>query len=146
MLGIISPTVFHDQPPGKVFIVFDMSDSTDPELSRKFTEMEALIQRIPVFPAPNKKCTANSFADSPFVDAIALVEMPKKFSFPNMKQFEGTTDPDDQLAQYKQHMFTATILLDLRESCMCKAFGSSLGGPALQWYTNLPNNSIAIFT
>ena len=28
---------------------------------------------------------------------------------------------------------------------MCKAFGSSLSGPALQWYTNLPNNSINSF-
>ncbi|KAK1580831.1 hypothetical protein Q3G72_000454 [Acer saccharum] len=29
---------------------------------------------------------------------------------------------------------------------MCKAFGSSLSGPTLQWYTNLPNNSIDSFT
>ena len=93
--------------------------------------MEALIQRIPGVPAPIKKSTANSFADSPFVDAIALMEMPKKFNFPNMKQYEGTTDLDDHLAQYKQRMFTAAIPRDLREACMCKAFGSSLSGPAL---------------
>ncbi|KAK1584002.1 hypothetical protein Q3G72_029020 [Acer saccharum] len=112
---------------------------------QKFAEMEALIQRIPGVPAPIKKSTANSFADSPFVDAIALMEMPKKFNFPNMKQYEGTTDPDDHIAQYKQRMFTAAIPRDLREACMCKAFGSSLSGPALQWYTNLPNNSIDSF-
>ena len=28
---------------------------------------------------------------------------------------------------------------------MCKGFRSSLVGPALQWYTNLPNNSISSF-
>ncbi|XP_031253904.1 uncharacterized protein LOC116111885 [Pistacia vera] len=28
---------------------------------------------------------------------------------------------------------------------MCKSFGSSLAGPALQWYTNLPNGSIDSF-
>ncbi|KAL5830177.1 hypothetical protein ACOSQ3_019645 [Xanthoceras sorbifolium] len=28
---------------------------------------------------------------------------------------------------------------------MCKGFGSSLVGPALQWYTNLPNVSINSF-
>ena len=28
---------------------------------------------------------------------------------------------------------------------MCKSFGSSLQGPALQWYTNLANNSISSF-
>ena len=75
--------------------------------------MEALIQRIPRVPAPIKRSNTNSFADSPFVDAIALVEMPIKFSFPNMKQYEGTTDPDDHIAQYKQRMFTAAIPRDL---------------------------------
>ncbi|KAK0575845.1 hypothetical protein LWI29_008097 [Acer saccharum] len=115
------------------------------EFSCRFIEMEALIQRIPGVPTPIKKSIANSFADSPFVDAIALTEMPKKFSFPNMKQYEGTTDPNDHIAQYKQRMFTAAIPRDLREACMCKAFGSSLSGSALQWYTNLPNNSIDSF-
>ena len=123
----------------------DQSSLANLEFSRRFAEMEALIQRIPGVPAPIKRSNMNSFADSPFVDAIALVEMPKKFSFPNMKQYEGTTDPDDHIAQYKQRMFTAAIPRDLREACMCKAFGSSLNGPALQWYTNLPNNSINSF-
>ncbi|KAL5773452.1 hypothetical protein ACOSP7_013041 [Xanthoceras sorbifolium] len=42
-------------------------------------------------------------------------------------------------------MFIATITRDLQEACMCKGFGSSLVGPALQWYTNLPRNFIASF-
>ncbi|KAL0758538.1 hypothetical protein Bca101_074688 [Brassica carinata] len=32
-----------------------------------------------------------------------------------------------------------------REATMCKAFGSTLTGPALQWYINLPSKSIASF-
>ena len=72
--------------------------------------------------------------------------MPQKFSFPNMKLYGRTTDPDDHIAQYKQQMFTTTILRDLREACICKGFRSSLIGPTLQWYTNLPNNLICSFT
>ena len=34
---------------------------------------------------------------------------------------------------------------ELRETYMCKGFRSSLAGPALQWYTNLPKNSISSF-
>ncbi|KAK3189711.1 hypothetical protein Dsin_029272 [Dipteronia sinensis] len=83
----------------------------------------------------------NSFADSPFVYAITLVEMPRKINFPKTKRFEGITDR----TQYKQRMFTAVILRDLREACMCIAFGSSLSSLALQWYTNLLNNSITSF-
>ena len=42
-------------------------------------------------------------------------------------------------------MFTASIPQEQREVCMCKSFGSSLQGPALQWYTNLANNFISSF-
>ena len=65
----------------------DLHLSANLEFSSKFTDMEALIQRIPGVPAPIKKSTANSFADSPFVNAIARTEMHKKFSFSNMKQY-----------------------------------------------------------
>ncbi|KAL5850137.1 hypothetical protein ACOSQ4_008150 [Xanthoceras sorbifolium] len=96
-------------------------------------------------PASIRKSSINSFTDSPFVNAIALVEMPRKLSFPNMKQYNGMTDPDDHIAQYRQCIFMVVINRDLQEACMCKEFRSSLVGPALQWYTNLPNNSIASF-
>ncbi|PON88390.1 hypothetical protein TorRG33x02_157560 [Trema orientale] len=105
----------------------------DPELTRRLAEMEALIQRIPGVPAPIKKSATSCYADSPFVDEISLVEMPRKFNFPNMKMFDGTTDPDDHITQYRQRIFTVAIPRDLREACMCKGFGSSLIGPALQW-------------
>ena len=93
--------------------------------------MEALIQKIPGVPAPIKKSLPHSYADSPFVDSIALIEMPRKFSFPNMKMYDGTTDPTDHIASYKQRMFTAAIPWEQCEACMCKSFGSSLQGPAL---------------
>ncbi|XP_062119278.1 uncharacterized protein LOC133833030 [Humulus lupulus] len=116
-----------------------------PDLARKLAEIEALIQRIPEIPAPIKKSAASCYAGSPFIDDIALVEIPKKFNFPNMKMFDWTSDPDDHIAQYRQRMFTVAIPRDLREACMCKGLGFSLIGPALQWYTNLPNNSIFTF-
>ncbi|XP_031257041.1 uncharacterized protein LOC116115048 [Pistacia vera] len=62
-----------------------------------------------------------------------------------MKPYDVTTDPDDHIASYKQWMSVASIPRDLREACMCKSFGSSLLGSALQWYTNLPNNTISSF-
>ena len=71
--------------------------------------------------------------------------MPRKFTLPNLKPYDGTTDPMNHIASYKQRMFTAVIPRDLQEACMCKSFGSSLIGPTLQWFTNLPNNSISSF-
>ncbi|XP_038707330.1 uncharacterized protein LOC120002642 [Tripterygium wilfordii] len=71
--------------------------------------------------------------------------MPKKFHLPNMRSFDGTSDPDDHMAQYRQRMLTLTVSRESREACMCKAFGCCLTGPALQWFINLPNASINSF-
>lgn len=64
-------------------------------------EMEALIQKISRVPAPIKKSFSHNYVDSPFVDSIAFIEMSRKFSFPNIKMFDGTTDPTDHIASYK---------------------------------------------
>ena len=48
----------------------------DPEILKKFTEIEDLIQRILGVPAPIKKSAPSYYADSPFVDEITLVKMP----------------------------------------------------------------------
>ena len=69
---------------------------------KRFAEMEALIQKILRVPAPIKKSLPHSYADSHFVDSIALIEMPRKFSFSNIKMYDGTTDPTDHIASYKQ--------------------------------------------
>ncbi|XP_056864123.1 uncharacterized protein LOC130511239 [Raphanus sativus] len=54
-------------------------------------------------------------------------------------------DPDNHIAQYKQRMLAVTIPRDAREPTMCKGFGLTLTGPALQWYINLPTKSIKSF-
>ena len=61
--------------------------------------MEAMIQWIPT---PLRKSQPYSYAYSPLINDLALMEMPKKFSFPNMKLYDGTTDPMDHIASYKQ--------------------------------------------
>lgn len=123
----------------------DAAPTITPEILRRIAELEAMITCIPRVSFLIRKTPANSFADSPFVESIGFTEMPRKFSLPNMRLYDGTTDPDDHIAQYKQRMFTMSIPLHLREACLCKGFGYSLTGPALQWYTNLPNYFIASF-
>ena len=87
-------------------------------VAKRFAEMEALVQKILGVPAPIKKSLPHSYADSPFVDSIALIEMPRKFSFPNMKMYDGTTDPTDHIASYKQRMFIVAISREQHEACM----------------------------
>ncbi|KFK21940.1 hypothetical protein AALP_AAs40902U000100 [Arabis alpina] len=112
---------------------------------RRMEELERMILRLPGIAPPITKSAPNCYADTPFTDEIALVEMPKRFNFPTMVMYDGTTDPDNHIAQYKQRMFTTAVAKEFREASMCKGFGSSLTGPALQWFTNLPNGSIGSF-
>ncbi|XP_074337497.1 uncharacterized protein LOC141674691 [Apium graveolens] len=104
-----------------------------------------MIQRIPGVPKPLEKATPMSFANSPFSDEIAQVEIPKQFAIPSMKVYDGSKDPQEHVAQYKQRMFTVPIIMDLKEPCMYKRFGSTLTRPALQWFVNLPNGRIGTF-
>ena len=78
-----------------------INESIEQAVAKHFAEMGALIQKIPGVPGPIKKSLPHSYADSPFVDSIALIEMPRKFSFPNMKMYDGTTDPTNHIASYK---------------------------------------------
>ena len=94
---------------------------------------------------PIRISKTNSYADTPFTDEIALFEMPQNFFFPNMRMYDGTGDPDNHVAQYKQQILTVAIQRELREATMCKGFGSAIIGPDLQWYINLPNGSIRSF-
>ena len=122
------------------------SRSDIPEsVQKELREVRELIQRIPGVPKPLEKATPTSYADSPFGDDIALLEIPKRFTVPTMKSYDGSADPLEHIAQYKQRMFTVPITKDLREACMCKGFGSTLTGPTLQWFVNLPNGSVETF-
>ncbi|KAF3515682.1 hypothetical protein DY000_02059757 [Brassica cretica] len=103
------------------------------------------VDRLPGVAPPIRKSNPDSYADTPLMDEITLIEMPMKFSFPSIKAYDGTTDLDDQVAQYRQRMIAVALPKVSREATMCKGFGSTLTGTALQWYINLPSRSIASF-
>nr|XP_043625557.1 uncharacterized protein LOC122596980 [Erigeron canadensis] len=79
---------------------------------------------------------------SRFILAIANVEIPKKVSAPHMKTYDGTTDPEEHVAQYLERMETVLIPM---EACLCKGSGATLSGAALKWLLNLSNRSITSF-
>ena len=78
-------------------------------MTERLAEMKAMIQWILGVTTLLKKSQPHNYVDSPFIDSIALIELPKKFSFPNMKLYDSTTNPTDHIASYNQRMFTVTI-------------------------------------
>ncbi|XP_074300061.1 uncharacterized protein LOC141631267 [Silene latifolia] len=112
----------------------------------KLKETESsLKQRLGDKASAIEESNPESYADSPFVDEIAKIDLPKKFVVPSMRIYDGTTDPQNHAAYYKQRMLSTSIPSELRQVCMCKGCGTTLTEPALQWYINLPNGSIKSF-
>ncbi|KAF3500805.1 hypothetical protein F2Q69_00042518 [Brassica cretica] len=113
--------------------------------SYRLDAMQSMVERLPGVAPPIQKSNTDSYADTPFTDEITLIEIHSKFSFPSIKSYNGTTDRDYHVAQYRQRMLAEALPKGSREATMCKSFGSTLTRPALQWYINLPSRSIASF-
>ena len=60
----------------------------------------------------------------------------------NIDAYDGTTDPDDQLAAYKHLMY----LQGVYDATWCKYFPTTLKGVAQKWFNSLPDQSIRNFT
>ncbi|KAF3502332.1 hypothetical protein F2Q69_00042268 [Brassica cretica] len=67
--------------------------------SNRLDAMHFMVERLPGVAPPIRKSNPDSYADTPFPDEITLIEMPRKFSFPSIKAYDGTTDPDVHVAQ-----------------------------------------------
>ncbi|KAF3515116.1 hypothetical protein F2Q69_00005594 [Brassica cretica] len=67
--------------------------------SERLDAMQSMVERLQGVAPPIRKSNPDSYADTPFTDEITLIEMPRKFSFPSIKPYDGTTDPYDHVAQ-----------------------------------------------
>ena len=104
------------------------------------------VYHIPSVQKPPNSARLGSYAESPFTDDIASVELPERLVFPVMPKYNGKTNLDEHLAQYRQIMLAAVLPTDKRHTTMCRGFGISLIGPALLWWTNLPQGKITSFS
>ncbi|KAF3526937.1 hypothetical protein F2Q69_00047853 [Brassica cretica] len=134
-----------EAPEGAAKMESPMVAYLEQMFSKRLDAMQSMVERLPGVALPIRKSNSDSYADIPFTDEITLIEMPRKFPFLIIKAYDGTSDPDAHVAQYRQRMLAIALPKESREDTMCKWFGSTLTGPALQWYINLPSRSIASF-
>ncbi|XP_074278721.1 uncharacterized protein LOC141602316 [Silene latifolia] len=62
-----------------------------------------------------EEAAPDNYVDSPFVDEIAKVDLPKKLVLPSMRTYDGTSDPLNHVAFYKQNMLAASIPSEYRQ-------------------------------
>ena len=71
----------------------------------------------------------------------ALIPLPPKFKMPSLDSYDGTRDPFDHIATFK----TTMHLQGVPNKIMCRAFPTTLKGPARVWFRKMPPNSISSF-
>jgi len=77
----------------------------------------------------------------PFTDFIANTPLPAQWEPFTLDRYTGETDPDEHLKVYITHV----ALYTSQDAVFCKAFPTTLKGPALEWFTTLPPYSIDSF-
>ncbi|XP_056688235.1 uncharacterized protein [Spinacia oleracea] len=116
----------------------------DARMTKHYSRLMKLMTRFPGAPTPVETEPTDGYAASPFCEAIARVTVPHTLRLPIWTTlYDGTSDPYRHVNFYKQCMWQIGIPHDLVEPVMCKSFGGTLDGAALEWLTNVPPRSIS---
>ena len=79
--------------------------------------------------------------DSPFIASITSHPLPSKFKMPTLDSYDGMRDPCDHIPTFKMTMH----LQGDPDEIMCRAFPTTLKGPARVWFGKVPPNTITSF-
>ena len=91
--------------------------------------------------APDTMDTLAQETESPFTAEVLRYPLPAKFRMPQVEAFDGVKDPIDHLNTYKNQM----ELHGYQDPVRCRAFSTTLKGPALAWFNRIPPSSISSF-
>ena len=76
-----------------------------------------------------------------FISSINGHPLPPKFKMPSLDSNDGTRDPCDHIATFK----TTIHLQGVPNEIMCRAFPTTLKGPARVWFGKIPPNTVGSF-
>ncbi|XP_023764672.1 uncharacterized protein LOC111913178 [Lactuca sativa] len=117
-----------------------------PHVAKELQQLRQMILSIPGVVQPIPEASPTGHRISRFASVIADTEFPKRFQTPSIKPYNGTTDPEKHVAQYRKRMEIIPIPVHSKEACLCKGFGSTPMGLALKWRLNIHPYSITSFS
>ncbi|XP_050249111.1 uncharacterized protein LOC126696403 [Quercus robur] len=79
--------------------------------------------------------------NSPFTASINGHPLPPKFKMPSLDSYDETRDLFDHIATFK----TTMHLQGVPDEIMCRAFPTTLKGPAQMWFSKIPLNTVSSF-
>ncbi|XP_056688732.1 uncharacterized protein [Spinacia oleracea] len=116
----------------------------DARMTKHYSRLMKLMIKLPGAPTPVETEPTDGYAASLFCEAIARVTVPHTLRLPTWTTlYDGTSDPYRHVNFYKQRMWQIGIPYDLVEPVMCKSFGGTLDGAALEWLMNVSPGSIS---
>ena len=78
---------------------------------------------------------------SPFTTSVNSFPLPSKFRMLQIESYDRAKDPIDHLESFKTLMHLQGVV----DEIMCRAFPTTLKGPARIWFSRLMPNSISTF-
>ena len=91
--------------------------------------------------APDTMDTLVQQTESPCTPEVLHYPLPTKFRMPQLEAFDGAKDPVDHLNTYKNQM----ELHGYPDPVRCRAFATTLKGPAMAWFNRIPPSTISSF-
>ena len=79
--------------------------------------------------------------NSPFTASTNGHPLPLKFKIPSLDSYDGTRDLFDYIATFK----TTMHLQGVPDEIMCRAFPTTLKGPARVWFNKIAPNTVSSF-
>ena len=79
--------------------------------------------------------------NSPFMASVTSFPFPLKFRIKQVESYDRSKKPLDHLESFKTLMHLQGVV----DEIMCKAFPTTLKGPARIWFSKLTPNSISTF-
>ena len=127
----------------------NMSRPSDTDTAPPHTvvEMQMMKERMDFMMNSLKGQVSNNLDDlvhqtnSLFTTSVNSFHLPQKFRMPQIESYNGAKDPLDHLETFK----TLMHLQGLVDEIMCRAFPTTLKGPARIWFSRLTPNSISTF-
>ena len=112
-----------------------------------FAEMQAMKEQMEVIMNALKGRVSSDLddlvnrTDSPFTIPVNSCPLPQKFRMPQIESYNRVKDPLNHLETFK----TLMHLQGVPNEIMCRAFPTTLKGPARIWFSRLMLNSINTF-
>ena len=132
------------RPKRQNLSLLSLMDATPPPI---IAEMQAMKEQMEVMMNALKGRMSSDLddlinkTDSPFTPSVNSLPLPEKFRMPQIESYDGVKDPFDHLETFK----TLMHLQGVPDEIMCRAFPTTLKGPARIWFSRLTPSSINTF-